>query len=329
MKLRQFVIVATTLAIVASLTASSADAQTKVYRVGVLSPLAPLDASNPVGKALIAGLAKHGFVPGKNLVIESLGAQLHLDQLPALVAQMVAHKDDAILAFSYPAAHAAAQGTKTVPIVVLQAGDPVETHMVASFAHPGGNITGLSEIAADLSAKRLEVLKEAVPSIKRVAMLWNADDLGMSLRYQAAAAAATKLGITVQSLGVRAPDDFDEAFAAMTKEPPDGILMVSDALTTLNHKRIFEFAAEHRIPAIYEYDPLVYDGGLMSYGPDQGEMAARATDLLAQILQGAKPADLPLEQPTLFRLVINLKTAKAMGLTIPTTLIARADDVVE
>jgi putative ABC transport system substrate-binding protein len=299
------------------------------YKIGMISGNeAPADAS-PIGSALIHGLTQHGDELGKNLSFERRGAQGHMERLPGLVEEPLASKVDAIFATGYPAALAAAKATSTVPIVVFQAGDPVSTGMVQSFAHPGGNITGLSEIAAELSGKRLQVLKEAVPGIKRVAMLWNADDLGMSLREKAAESGAQQLGITVQSLGVRAPDDFDQAFAGMTQQPPDGILMVSDALTTLNRKRIFEYAAAHRIPAIYEYDNLVRDGGLMSYGPDQEEMAERAAALLDRILKGAKPADLPLEQPTRFRFAINLKTAQAIGFTFPQSIVVRADEVIE
>jgi putative ABC transport system substrate-binding protein len=187
----------------------------------------------------------------------------------------------------------------------------------------------MTEVATELSAKRLELLKETVPGLNRVAMLWNAADLGMTLRYQAAAAATQALAITVQPLGVREPEDFESAFAAMEREPPDAILMVSDALTTLNRMRVIEFAAAHRLPTIFEREDFVRDGGLMSYGPDQGEIFERAASLIDRIFKGAKPAELPLEQPTRFRFVINLKTAAALGLTIPPTLLARADEVIE
>jgi putative ABC transport system substrate-binding protein len=212
---------------------------------------------------------------------------------------------------------------------MVQAGDPVADGLVASFARPGGHLTGLSEVAVELSAKRLALLKEAVPGVHRVAMLWNAEDLGMSLRYKAAEAQARSLGIDVESLGVRAPNDFETAFAAMMHRPPDAILMVSDVLTTLNRKRVIDFAASHKLPAIYEYDFLVREGGLMSYGPDVSEMYDRAAGLAVRILKGADPAQLPLEEPSRFVLAINLGTAKAVGLTIPPSLLARADDIME
>jgi putative ABC transport system substrate-binding protein len=309
--------------------AARAQQPSKIYRVGVLTPLDPLPESGVIGSALIRGLARRGEELGKNLILERRGAQFHIERLPALVDELVASKVDVMLTLSYPAALAAKERAGAIPIVVFGAGDPVRTGMVESLSRPGGNITGLSELGAELSAKRLEVLKEVAPGLKRVAMLWNADDLGMTIRYQSAAAAAQQLGVVVQPLGVREPDDFDQAFAAMTRELPDAILMVSDALTRLNRKRVYEFAAAHRLPAIFEYDEYVRDGGLLSYGPDQGEMADRAAELLHRILKGAKPAELPLEQPTRFRLMVNLKTAKALGLTIPPALLARADEVIE
>ena len=184
-------------------------------------------------------------------------------------------------------------------------------------------------MATTLSTKRLALLKELLPKLHHVAMLWNKDDLGMSLRYDASEKAAKTLGIAVQALGVRAPDDFNNAFSAMDRDPPDAILMVSDSLTTLNRKRVFDFAAERRLPAIYEYDPLVREGGLMSYGPDLKEIFQRAASLVDRIFRGAKPADLPFEQPTRYLFLINLKTAKAIGLDVPATLLALADEVIE
>lgn len=299
-----------------------------VYRVGLLSAGTDPTDQSPFGAGVIRGFARQGFVLGKNLAFERRAAHGHPDRLPQLVDQLVASKVAVIVTMGYPAALAAKQHT-VLPVVVVQAGDPVEDGLVASFARPGGHVTGISEIAAELSAKRLALLKEAVPSVHRVAMLWNAEDLGMSLRYKAAEAQARSLGIEVESLGVRAPDDFETAFAAMMRHPPDAILMVSDSLTILNRKRVIDFAAQHKVPAIYEYDFLVREGGLMSYGPDVSKMYDSAAGLAARILKGADPAQLPLEEPNRFVLAINLGTAKAIGLTIPPSLLARADDVVE
>jgi putative tryptophan/tyrosine transport system substrate-binding protein len=180
-----------------------------------------------------------------------------------------------------------------------------------------------------LSAKRLSLLKMLSPNIRMVAMLWNKKDLGMSLRYEASAKAARELGVTVQALGVQEPEDFDDAFTGMDRNPPDAILMVSDSLTTLNRKRVFAYASAKRLPAIYEYDPLVRDGGLMSYGPDLDESFERVAAKVDRIFKGAKPSELPFEQPTRYRFMINLKTAKAIGIDIPPTLLALADEVIE
>jgi putative ABC transport system substrate-binding protein len=224
----------------------------------------------------------------------------------------------------------AAMKSSGVPTVVaVGAGDPVASGLVVSLARPGGNVTGISDNATTLSTKRLELLKQAVPSIRKVAMLWNKDDLGMTLRYQASAVAAKSLGTAVLPLGVAEPDDFADAFAAMDREQPDSILMVADALTILNRTRVFDYATAHRLPAIYEYDFFVRDGGLMSYGPDFKESFERAASLVDRIFKGAKPADLPFEEPTKYLFVVNLKTAKSIGLELPPNLLALADEVIE
>jgi putative tryptophan/tyrosine transport system substrate-binding protein len=205
----------------------------------------------------------------------------------------------------------------------------VATGLIDSLARPGGTITGVGEVAAELSAKRLEVLKDMFPSLRKIAMLWNADDLGMTLRYRSAEASARTLGFEIQPLGVREPYDFAAAFAAMVRDRPDAILMVTDGLTALNRKRVFEFAAQQKLPAIYENDFLVRDGGLMSYGPDMSEVYDRAADLADRILRGVSPANIPFEQPTRFRLVINKKTLEKLGLTIPAAILMRADEVID
>ncbi len=232
------------------------------------------------------------------------------------------------MTISYPAA-AAAKASGVATVIASGSGDPVKTGLVASLARPGGNVTGIADDAAALSTKRLGYLKALSPQLRKVAMLWNKDDLGMSQRYDASAQAAQELGVTVEPLGVREPDDFNEAFAAMDRDKPDAILMVSDSLTLLNRKRVFDYALAHRLPAIYEQDFMARDGGLMSYGADPKESFDRAAALTARIFQGAKPADLPFEQPTRYLLVFNMKTAKAMDLTVPPTLLALADEVIE
>jgi len=301
----------------------------KIYRIGLLSAGTALGAIDERRKALLEGLSAGGFVEGKNFVFEQRWADGHVERLNGLLAELKAVPMDVIITFGYPAALAAKAMTKDIPIVITGAGDPVATRLVDGLARPGGNLTGVTEVSTELSAKRLEILKDALPNLRQVAMLWNADDLGMTLRYRAAEAAARVLGIKVQTLGVREPDDFEHAFAEMIRDRPDAILMVSDSLTMLNRKRVVEFAASQRLPTIFEVSSLVREGGLMSYGPQQSEIGERAADMVARILRGAKPADLPLVLPTRFELVINLKTAKALGLVMPATLVARANEVIE
>jgi putative tryptophan/tyrosine transport system substrate-binding protein len=327
--MKQFAVLAILVLILAGGSAPiRAQSSSQIYRVGLLAVGADPTDQSPFATGLKRGLARHGLVLGQNLAFERRAAHGHLDRLPQLVDELVASKVAVIVTQGFPAA-VAAKDHSSLPVVAVQAGDPVADGLVKSFAQPGGDVTGLSEIAEKLSAKRLALLKQAVPNVHRVAMLWNAEDLGMSLRYKAAEAEARSLGLDVVSLGVRAPNDFEEAFAAMVRNPPDAILMVSDVLTTLNRKRVIDFAAEQKIPAVFEYEYLVRDGGLMSYGPDITEMFDSAADLAWQILNGAKPAQLPLETPSRFVLAINLETAKKIGLTIPPSLLARADDVIE
>jgi putative ABC transport system substrate-binding protein len=327
MRRREFILLLGGLAIAAP-GGVSGQIASRVYRVGLLNSGAPLTGTTDTGAALIRGFAKLGYVEGRNLVFERRAAEWRPGQLPRLVTELEASKVDVIVTSSYPAALAAKQGTK-LPIVAYGAGDPVGAGLVDGLARPGGNLTGISDVAAELSPKRLELLKDFAPGLRSVAMLWNAADLGMTLRYRASEAAAQKLGISVHPLGVREPDDFDDAFAAMVRNRPDGILMVADALTNLNRRRVFEFATANRLPAIYEVASLVRDGGLMSYGPDIDESFGRVAALVDRILKGARPAELPFEQPTRFRLVINLKAAKALGVDAPPNLVARADEVIE
>ena len=304
--------------------AGRAQQQARTYRVGLL-------ASRPIGDseerriAIREVLAAQGFVEGRNLLFEPRWGDSLYENVEALKTARV----DVIITFGYPASLAGKTLAKDMPIVCTGAGDPVATGLAQSLARPGGNLTGVTELANELSAKRLEILKEAVPNLKKVAMLFNAADLGMTLRSRAAEAAAKVLNVSVQSFGVREPSDFGNAFAEMTRSPPDGILMVSDTLTVLNRKLVMEFAANNRLPAIYEFGFLVRDGGLMSYGPNLRETGQRVGDLVARILRGARPADLPLEQPIHFEFIVNLKTAKSIGLIFPPALLSRADEAIE
>jgi putative tryptophan/tyrosine transport system substrate-binding protein len=307
----------------------SASSQTalKARRVGLLSSGAPLTDNNEVVVGLTAGFSKRGYIVGRSVVYERRAAEAHPERLPGLVDDLK-RSTELIITQSYAAARVV-KDRSNLPVVAITGADPIATGLVDSLARPGGNVTGVGEIAAELSAKRLEVLKDTFPGLRKIAMLWNADDLGMTGRYKNAEAAARTLGFEIQPLGVREPEDFSAAFAAMLHNRPDAILMVTDALTALNRKRVFEFAAQEKVPAIYEYDFLVRDGGLMSYGPDMGEVYDRAAGLADRILRGARPANLPFEQPTRFRLVINKKTLETLGLTIPPAMLMRADEVVE
>jgi putative tryptophan/tyrosine transport system substrate-binding protein len=316
-------------AVVAGPRLASAETPSKVYRVGTLLPGPPLDEKSPLGSILLQKLEQHGYTLGKNLAFEARGAGGQVSKLGEIVRGMKADQVDVIVAGGFPTALACK--VANVPTVVyIGVGDPVATHLIDSLAHPGGNITGISDNAAALATKRLALLKQAVPTVRRVAMLWNRNDLGMSMRYDASADAARSLGVTVQPLAVREPDDFNGVFEAMDRDPPDAIFMVADALTTLNRKRVFDYAGAHRIPALYEYDiPNVHDGGLMSYGPDLNESMERAAGLTARVFGGARPADLPFEEPTHYKLVINLKTANATGIELPANFLALADEVIE
>ena len=298
----------------------------KARHVGLLSSKPSFTDTSDIVVGLMTGFSRRGYVVGSSLVIERRAAEAHPDRLPRLVDDLKSEAE-LIITNSYAAARVVKDRAST-PVVAITGADPVATGLIDSLAHPGGNITGVGEIAAELSAKRLEVFKDTFPNLRKIAMLWNADDLGMTLRYKAAAAAALTLGFEIQPLGVREPDDFAAAFAAMERDRPDAILMVTDALTALNRRRVFQFAAQQKLPAIYEYACLVRDGGLMSYGPDMDEVYDRAADLAVRILKGARPADLPFEQPTLFHLAINKKTLDALGLMIPAAMLMRADEVI-
>ncbi len=309
--------------------AGFAQTSSKVFRLGTLVPGPPLDEKTPLGMFLLKALEQNGYTLGKNLSLEAHGAAGQVSKLGEIVSTMKANQVDVIVAISFPAI-LACKAANVPTVVAYGGGDPVATHLIAGLSRPGGNITGISDNAETLSTKRLALMKQAVPKLRRVAMLWNRDDLGMSLRYQASAVAARSIGVTVQALSVREPDDFNGVFETMDREPPDAILMVADVLTNLNRKRVIDYAGEHHIPALYEYDlPFVHDGGLMSYGPDLKECMVRTADLVRRIFNGARPADLPFEEPTRYPLVINLKTAKATGIELPSNFLALADEVIE
>jgi len=300
----------------------------KVSRIGFLAGgVRPPDGSIPA--PLRGELQALGYAEGKDIVYEGRWAEGRNERLRALAADLVALNVDLIVALGSAAAEAAKRTTSTVPVVVLSAGDMMETGLVASLSRPGANLTGVNDPATELSAKRLQILKELVPAAKRVAVLWNADNYAMTLRYRQIEKAALVLGLSIEPLGVREPDDFGVAFAAMSRARPDALMMVTDALTNLNRRRVLDYVGANQIPAMYEFSYVVRDGGLISYGSDQSEMFKLAADYVAKVLKGAKPGELPVEQPNRYFLVINLKSAKALGLAIPQSILLRADEVIQ
>ncbi len=300
--------------------AASQPAQ-KVFRVGHLAATGRTPDGAPP-RPLRETLRGLGYVEGQNIVYEARFAEAKFERLPELAAELVRLKVDVLVTQGGAATVAAKQATSTIPIVMsLASGDAVATGMIASLARPGQNVTGLTDESVQLSAKRMEMLKEAVPKAARIAVLWNANDQGMTLRYREIEKAARILQVEVQAHGVREPDDFDGAFSAMSRQRPDAMFLVADALTNVHRKRFIEFAATQRIPAMYEADFLVRDGGLMSYGPNFEDSFRQAALYVDRILKGAKPADLPAQQPTTYVLAVNLKTAATLGLTMPPSLL--------
>jgi putative tryptophan/tyrosine transport system substrate-binding protein len=315
------------LAALALCSGATAQSPTKIFRIGVVHVGAP--GSCILAPGFVDAYARRGYIEGKNVIFERFAAEGRLERLPDAVDRMISDKVDLFVTCGYPAALTAMQRAPGIPVVVMNAGDPVETGMVESLAHPGGHVTGVSEEASDLSAKRLQLLKEAVPSVHTVALLWNQNDLAMQMRCAAAQAEAKKLGIVTQLLGVRAPNDFADAFGEMDRHPPDAILLVADSLTVINHQAVFDYAVAHHLPDMEELDFLAHIGGLMAYSADQNEVFDRLAALSDRILHGVKPSDLPLELPTRFHFSVNLKTARSLGLTIPEATQLRADDVIE
>ena len=305
-----------------------AQQQARVWRIGFLNGAArPADGSPPA--ALRQALAELGYVEGRSVLYEGRWAEGKFAILPRLAAELVSIPVDAIVVTGWQASDAVRRATSTIPIVSALAGEAVSSGLVASLQRPGANLTGVSDMAVELSAKRLQLLKETFPKASLIAVLWNQDDLGMTLRYREIDSAARTLAVAVQPLGVRVPDDFDAAFSAMRRERPDALFLVADPLTTLNRKRVIEFAAAHHIPAMYEFSPLVQDGGLMSYGPSQDDLIRRTAYYVDRILKGSKPGDLPMEQPTRYYLFVNMKTANSLGVKIPDSILLRADKVIE
>jgi putative ABC transport system substrate-binding protein len=300
----------------------------KLYKIGILTAGGP-GPLTPLRDMLREDLRELGLIEGKNLAFEGRYAENDLDRLPALAAELVSLEVDLIIAVGTLAPLAAKRATVTIPIVMAAAGDPVGSGLIASLARPGGNVTGTSLMAPDLGGKRLELVKELLPEISRVAVLWNAANPYSALVFKATVGAAWTLAIEVQSLEVRGPADFDGAFEAATGQHIGALIAVEDPLTNDHRHKIAEFAAGKRLPMIAGLRMFADAGGLMSYGADVSDTFRRSVAYVAKILKGAKPSDLPVEQPTKFELVINLKTAKALGLTIPQAILMRADEVIQ
>jgi putative ABC transport system substrate-binding protein len=305
--------------------AARAQHRKQVYRIGLLvtgGPSAFLDAQ-------ATALREIGYVEGRNVTIERRFADGDLNRLPAMAAELVGLQIDLILTQGTPATLAAKQATTSIPIVFSPLSDPVGVGLVASLARPGGNITGTSLMATDISAKRLELLLTTVPQVSRMAILWDSSNPGMALRVRETKMAADQSKIVLHTVGPRNLAELEASLAELTKQRPEALIVTAEPFTRRYLTQILEYAASNRLPTIFEDRYYVDAGGLMSYGPSLIDGYRRAATYVDRILRGTKPADLPVEQPTKFELVINLKTAKVLGLDVPPTLLARADEVIE
>jgi len=310
--------------------AAEAQQAAKIPRIGFLA--GSLAANPHLPEAFRHGLRDLGYVEGRNVVIEYRDTEGKFERLPALAAELVALKVDVIVAVVTLEALAAKQATRTLPIVVAAAADAVGSGLVTSLARPGGNVTGLSILAPELVGKRLEHLKQAVPGVSRVAVLWHPGALGERTEkdmLKGAEVAARALGVRLQVVEARGPEDFDRAFSDMTRARAGALTVSPSPMFGSERRRLVALAAKNRLPAVYTLREYVDAGGLMAYGANGADLFRRAATYVDKILKGAKPADLPVEQPTKFELVINLKTAKALGLTIPQSILVRADEIIQ
>ena len=300
----------------------------KIPRIAVLS-VAPPSSRTPSLEALRQGLRELGYVEGKNIAIEYRSAEGKLDRIQQIAAELVRLKVDCIVTAGPTPTRAARQATSTIPIVMAGGEDPVALGFVSSLARPGGNITGLTSLVGDLAGKRLELLKGVLPKLSLVAVLWDPGVDGTVRQLREMESAAQTLGVQLQSLKVRGPDELEGVFQAAVKGRANALLVVTSGPFRAYLAKIIAFAAKHRLPTMYDVKDYVDAGGLMSYGPNREDMYRRAAVYVDKILKGAKPADLPVERPTKFELAINLKTAKALGITIPQSILVRADRVIE
>ena len=300
----------------------------KIHRIGFLgNSTAALEAN--LIEPFREGLREHGYVEGRSMSLEFRWAEGKYERLPQLTSELVAAKVDVIVTAGTPAALAVKKITSSVPVVMIAVGDPVGTGIVESLRHPGGNITGLTSLAPELEGKRLELLREVIPGITHIAVLWNSASPLQVVQERRASAAAKALGIKVSSIGAWSEDGIENSLATIRNERPQALLVLADRLFLHHRKRIMSFAAQQRLPGVFAYRELVEEGGLMSFGPSYGGMHKRAAYFVDKILKGASPRDLPIEQPMAFELVINMKSAKALGLTIPNAVLVRATELLE
>ena len=324
---RAYLLAAVALPALAWTAAVRAQAQVKVRRIGLLSPFSPADTT-VWHEAFRRGLRDRGWIEGKNISIEYRYAEGRIDRLAELADDLVRLKVE-IVVTAATGAQAAQKATRTIPIVVAFSGDPVASGLVESLARPGGNLTGMSQMLAELGGKRLELLREMVPKLSRVAVLWNPEGTGSMRAWKELQLPARQLGLQLHSLEVRRSGDLDNAFAEATRSRAGALFVGPDPLLYANLRRIAEFAARSRMPSIFHQFEFADAGGLLTYGTDRVDMFRRAATYVDKILKGARPADLPVEQPTKLELVINMKTAKALGLMIPQTILVRADRLIE
>ena len=304
-----------------------AQAPAKVHRIGILSPAA--EASTPLFEAFRQGLRELGYVEGQNIILEYRFAAGQPERFAALAAELVRLPVDLLVTDSTPATQAAKDATSTIPIVMTASGAPVEAGVVASLARPGGNVTGLSIMAPGLGGKRLELLKAALPHISRVAVLWSTGNLTSPPQWHELEAAAHVLGVQLHPLEVPHPTELDSRFAATTTAGAEALITLADAVLWNHRARVVALTAQHRLRAMFPEREFADAGGFMAYGPSVPASFHRAATYVDKLLKGAKPADLPVEQPTKFELIINLKTAKALGITIPPSLLVFADEVIQ
>ena len=323
---------ATTLVLLSAAWLLPAEAQTpaKMYRIGVLADTPFRDPQyQRASDAFFAGLREFGYVEGQNIQIEWRNSGGHAERYPELAAELVGLKVDLIQVSTTPAALAAKAATNTIPILFIGAHDPVSAGLAASLARPGGNVTGLATLFPELSTKRLELLKELVPRLSHVAVLWNGANPANALALRQTEDAARQLGIALRLHDVRTPEEFDARFATIAQQRPDALFVLGDSLTLLRRQDIARFALQARLPSSFESKESVAAGGLMSYGPSYLDMWRRAAFYVDRLLKGVKPADLPFEQPSKFQFVINMKTARSLRLTVPQSLLLQADEVIE